>query len=188
MGLRRLLTVNTPFEVLVTEYGKTEYGMVGPKISEPTDRKMFPYEIVWPSNNTALACMNQCAKFGFTAAGVEVSLCPEYSMDAIELNLTNKCSMEKSAVSVIFFWCKLRLKTKIDCGDISDVTANNGVFGEESECATICPGDPSHICGGGNRLTTYYWNGVVNNWKTPANIGRYEVRSLAFLDNFGGLY
>ena len=63
-----------------------------------------------------------------------------------------------------------------DCGDVTDVTNNSGVFGEESECSTPCPGDPSTICGAGNRLTTYYWNGTVNNWKTPANIGRYEVR------------
>jgi len=33
---------------------------------------MFPYEIIWPNNNTAVACMDQCAKFGFDAAGVEV--------------------------------------------------------------------------------------------------------------------
>ena len=35
--------------------------------------KMFPYMINWPTNNSALACMNQCNNFGFTAAGVEVS-------------------------------------------------------------------------------------------------------------------
>jgi hypothetical protein len=29
--------------------------------------------INWQSNNSALACMTQCSKFGFTAAGVEVS-------------------------------------------------------------------------------------------------------------------
>jgi len=40
--------------------------------SEPANKKMFPYEIIWPNNNTAVACMNQCVKFGFDAAGVEV--------------------------------------------------------------------------------------------------------------------
>ena len=63
----------------------------------------------------------------------------------------------------------------LDCGDVSDVTKNDGVFGDESECGIPCPGDPTTICGSGNRLTTYYWNGVMNNWHTPANIGRYEV-------------
>src|SRR5258705_8124138 len=29
-----------------------------------------------------------------------------------------------------------------------------------------------------NRLSTYYWNGVMNNWHTPANTGRYKVCQL----------
>jgi hypothetical protein len=85
--------------------------------------------------------------------------------------------MDKNAVritlgtSLTIHW----LNREKDCGDITDVTSNNGVFGADSECQTTCPGDPIHICGDGNRLTTYYWNGVMNNWRTPANIGRYEV-------------
>lgn len=43
------------------------------RFREPAVLKMFPYMINWPSNNSALVCMNQCSKFGFTAAGVEVS-------------------------------------------------------------------------------------------------------------------
>lgn len=65
----------------------------------------------------------------------------------------------------------------LDCGDITDVAENDGVFAPDSECTLACPGDPIHICGDGNRLTTYYWNGTLNNWKTPTNIGRYEVRN-----------
>lgn len=106
-------------------------------LREVVNGRMFPYQIIWPGNNTAVACMNQCAAFGFPAAGVE------YGQECY-------------------------------CGDITDVTSNNGVFGADSECQTTCPGDPIHICGDGNRLTTYYWNGVMNNWRTPANIGRYE--------------
>jgi hypothetical protein len=67
------------------------------------------------------------------------------------------------------------LNDYLDCGDITDVAANNGVFGAETECTTPCPGDPIHLCGGGNRLTTYYWNGSLNVWHTPTNAGRYEV-------------
>uniref|UniRef100_A0A8H7XRB3 WSC domain-containing protein n=1 Tax=Psilocybe cubensis TaxID=181762 RepID=A0A8H7XRB3_PSICU len=106
-------------------------------LRETATGKMFPNQIIWIGNNTALACMNQCAAFGFTAAGVEFG---------------QECY----------------------CGDVSDVTNNNGVFGAESECTTPCPGDPVHLCGDGNRLNTYFWNGVVNNWQTPSNIGRYE--------------
>ncbi|KAF9005041.1 copper radical oxidase with WSC domains [Cyathus striatus] len=60
------------------------------------------------------------------------------------------------------------------CGDLTDVTDNNGVFGDESECDTPCPADPIHLCGSGNRLSYYAWNGTLNLWHTPDNIGRYE--------------
>lgn len=40
---------------------------------EPTTTKMFPNQIIWPGNNSAVACMNQCAAFGYPASGVEVS-------------------------------------------------------------------------------------------------------------------
>lgn len=42
-------------------------------LREPAVGKMFPYQLIWPTNNSALACMNQCAAFGYPAAGVEVS-------------------------------------------------------------------------------------------------------------------
>jgi hypothetical protein len=66
----------------------------------------------------------------------------------------------------------------LDCGDITDVAANDGVFGAESECATPCPGDPIHLCGDGNRLNTYFWKGTMNNWQMPENTGFYEVSSI----------
>jgi len=90
-------------------------------------------------------------------------------------------SMVKNAVSCPFFPIRFaRWLTRLaDCGDVEDVKANGGVFGDESECSTPCPGDPLHLCGQGDRLNTYFWNGTVNNWHKPANIGRYEVcRSL----------
>jgi hypothetical protein len=42
-------------------------------LREPATGKMFPNQIIWIGNNSALACMNQCAAFGFPASGVEVS-------------------------------------------------------------------------------------------------------------------
>jgi hypothetical protein len=71
----------------------------------------------------------------------------------------------------------------LDCGDVTDVTTNNGVFGAESECATPCPGDPIHLCGNNNRLNTYYWNGPLNVWHTPTNTGRYEVSFISCTDS-----
>ncbi|KAF9220620.1 copper radical oxidase-like protein [Gyrodon lividus] len=61
------------------------------------------------------------------------------------------------------------------CGDITDITSNGGTYVSGSDCNTPCSGDPIHLCGGGNRLSTYYWNGApMNVWNTPTNIGRYE--------------
>jgi len=106
-------------------------------LREPGGPRVLPNQIIWIGNNSALACMNQCAAFGFPVSGTE------YGQECY-------------------------------CGDVSDVTASGAVFGADSECTTPCPGDPIHICGDGNRLTTYYWNGVMNNWHTPSNIGYYE--------------
>ncbi|KDR73047.1 hypothetical protein GALMADRAFT_142740 [Galerina marginata CBS 339.88] len=106
-------------------------------LRETSVGKMFPEQIIWIGNNSALACMNQCHAFGYSASGVEFG---------------QECY----------------------CGDVTDVTNNKGVFGAETECTTPCPGDPVHLCGDGDRLSTYFWNGTLNNWKTPTNIGRYE--------------
>lgn len=97
------------------------------------------------------------------------------------MNLTFilKFSTDKSAVSRhLYEIVNHSSQNKLDCGDVSDVAANNGVFGDESECSTPCPGDPTHLCGAGNRLNTYYWTGGLNTWNTPANTGHYEVRCL----------
>lgn len=104
---------------------------------EAVGKRIFDNQIIWPTNNSAVACMTQCAKFGFSASGTE------YGQECY-------------------------------CGDTTDVTANNGVWAPEAQCDTPCPGDPTHICGSGNRLTTYFWNGTINDWKKPANTGRYE--------------
>ncbi|TFK38505.1 hypothetical protein BDQ12DRAFT_723345 [Crucibulum laeve] len=106
-------------------------------LREPEGHQFFSNKIVWTGNNTALACMNQCAAFGYPASGVEFG---------------EECY----------------------CGDKSDVTDNDGVFGAESECTLPCPGDPIHLCGAGNRLSYYEWNGTMDVWQNPSNIGRYE--------------
>ena len=42
-------------------------------LREPATSKMFANQIIWTGNNSAVACMNQCAAFGYPASGVEVS-------------------------------------------------------------------------------------------------------------------
>ena len=62
------------------------------------------------------------------------------------------------------------------CGDITEVTTNAGTYVADSECNIACSGDPIHLCGGGNRLTTYYWTGPpLYVWNTPVNTGYYEA-------------
>ncbi|EIN04521.1 galactose oxidase [Punctularia strigosozonata HHB-11173 SS5] len=61
------------------------------------------------------------------------------------------------------------------CGDVSDVTNNpNGGLAPETDCSAPCSGDPIHLCGGANRLQYYQYEGGLQTWHTPSNIGRYE--------------
>ncbi|KAG6332530.1 hypothetical protein ID866_6559 [Astraeus odoratus] len=107
-------------------------------LQEPTTGvRMFPYELDWVTNNTVTACLNQCAAYGYPAAGLEYG---------------EQCF----------------------CGDITDVAANNGQFVSDSQCNMACSGDPIHYCGAGNLLATYYWDGEMDVWNTPANTGYYE--------------
>src|SRR6266702_4446670 len=70
----------------------------------------------------------------------------------------------------------LRKHTRhLGCGDVADITNNGGKTAAESDCATACSGDPLHLCGGSWRLQLYLWNGDLNTWHAPKNIGRYEV-------------
>ena len=64
---------------------------------------------------------------------------------------------------------------RVGCGDVADITNNGGTTAPETDCTTACPGDSLHLCGGAWRLQLYLWNGNLNTWNTPANIGRYEV-------------
>ncbi|KAF8346390.1 glyoxal oxidase N-terminus-domain-containing protein [Amanita rubescens] len=40
-------------------------------LQELPNARVFPYKNIWLTNNSAVACMNQCAAFGYPAAGVE---------------------------------------------------------------------------------------------------------------------
>jgi len=41
--------------------------------SEAQNARILPWMIEWPLNMSATVCMEQCAAFGYPAAGVEVS-------------------------------------------------------------------------------------------------------------------
>ncbi|KAK5626387.1 hypothetical protein RRF57_002102 [Xylaria bambusicola] len=58
------------------------------------------------------------------------------------------------------------------CGDIGEVTK-----APESDCTVPCPGDPNHLCGGGNRISYYQWTGeTLTTWSYAqgAAAGRYD--------------
>ncbi|KAI0813023.1 copper radical oxidase [Xylaria sp. FL0064] len=58
------------------------------------------------------------------------------------------------------------------CGDIAPVTNAS-----ESDCTVACPGDPEHLCGGGNRLSYYRWTGApLTTWTYAQGnaAGRYS--------------
>jgi hypothetical protein len=98
------------------------------------------------------------------------SLSPEAGME-----FGDECCMCFTAVERLRR--RLRKHRSLGCGDVADITNNGGTTAAETDCAMPCTGDPLHLCGGPNRLQLYLWNGNLNNWKTPANIGRYEVRT-----------
>ena len=63
------------------------------------------------------------------------------------------------------------------CGDAVDVTNANATFRPESECNDPCSGNFSTICGGGNRISYYTWNGTaLYTWHYPTGpaAGAYE--------------
>lgn len=81
------------------------------------------------------ACLNQCAAFGYPAAGMEFGdECCELRQTVVE---------NSQALTALIL---------TGCGDIEDVTANSPGFSDESNCNIACSGDPIHLCGGPNLL------------------------------------
>lgn len=62
------------------------------------------------------------------------------------------------------------------CGDLADVQASGATFQPETDCVTPCPGNGTFLCGGGNRLSYYTWQGAaIQNWTYASgnNAGAY---------------
>ena len=148
--------------------------------SEPNGGRAFPYQNIYTTNNTVEACLNQCAAFGYPAAGMEVHC---YFCLYLSLALTH--AIISIVTSVVSFPHLSPRSTQAHdgytgCGDISDITTSGATFAPETDCNLPCSGDPIHLCGGPLRLSVYYWNSTTNPlyvWNTPANTGYYEVSS-----------
>ncbi len=80
-----------------------------------------------------------------------------------------------SAVSDSYFSLSFTSHIILGCGDVEDIAAKGGEMATESDCAMACSGDPTLLCGAGNRLTYYEWTGTpLQTWHTPNNKGEYE--------------
>jgi hypothetical protein len=130
------------------------------RFREPGAVRVFPYQVIFPHNNSAANCLTQCSNFGYPAAGMEVG--------------DECCACSSSAERLLRY---SQIHHSIGCGDVEDITNNGGTTAPETDCTTACSGDPLRLCGGAQRLQLYLWNGTLNNWQIPANIGRYEVRT-----------
>lgn len=62
-------------------------------IREAGANRTFPYQNIWTNNNTVDACLNQCAMFGYPAAGMEYSdeCCGSFASVAL-IQCINTCS------------------------------------------------------------------------------------------------
>ncbi|AEO70370.1 glyoxal oxidase-like protein [Thermothielavioides terrestris NRRL 8126] len=64
------------------------------------------------------------------------------------------------------------------CGDPANMETSGATFRPESECNVVCAGNASAICGGGSRLSTYFWTGTpFYSWDFPTDYraGKYEL-------------
>jgi hypothetical protein len=63
------------------------------------------------------------------------------------------------------------------CGDKSALVASGSTIEPDTQCTVPCSGDPTSICGDGNRLTYYEYTGpALYNWATPSGnaAGQYQ--------------
>ncbi|KAM0332583.1 hypothetical protein ACHAQA_002867 [Verticillium albo-atrum] len=65
------------------------------------------------------------------------------------------------------------------CGDPANIDESGADFRPEAECNNLCAGNDTSICGGGNRMSTYFWTGTpLYAWTFPQDVaetGSYEL-------------
>lgn len=84
-------------------------------------------------------------------------------------------NMERSAVCIHLILSNA-LTTFAVCGDAGDIGPDVEIV-PDSKCAQTCSGDPTKICGDGNLISYYTWEGTpLHTWHYPTGIdaGRYE--------------
>ncbi|KAI6783787.1 putative glyoxal oxidase precursor [Emericellopsis cladophorae] len=68
------------------------------------------------------------------------------------------------------------------CGDPENIEVNGASIVDDDECDIACAGDGGAMCGGGSRMTTYFWDGdePLYSWEFPED-GTPEAGSYEFL-------
>ncbi|KAF4631378.1 hypothetical protein G7Y89_g6752 [Cudoniella acicularis] len=122
----------------------------------------FPY-MVWNSAdaNTPEACINICQQFGFNAAGLEYgSEC--FCGDVENIQVASWPGVSTNPENTQFY-----------------TYAKTPQIVPDSECNSVCSGAGQYLCGSGNLLTYYAWDGAepLYEWGMPTGTeaGEYSL-------------
>lgn len=106
------------------------------------DQRTFFWQIFYDGIMTPKMCLDQCAKFGYAAGGLE------YGQECY-------------------------------CGDPANIATVGSTKRPDTECNIVCAGNGSAYCGGGSRLSTYFWTGTpFYSWDFPQDYRAGEYRFL----------
>lgn len=101
----------------------------------------FPYMVWNNASNTPEACITQCQAFGYNAAGLE------YGSQCFCGDVENIQVASQPGVS-----------TNPDATQYYTRSATPQIVAD-SQCNSVCSGNGSYLCGSGNLLTYYAWEG-----------------------------
>ncbi|KAF8860303.1 copper radical oxidase [Acephala macrosclerotiorum] len=133
-----------------------------PSLQDPAEIiSTFPYMVWNNASNTPNACIVQCQAFGYNAAGLEYGsqcFCGDVeniqvaSAPGVSTNPLDVQNYIRSAIPQIF---------------------------PDTQCNSVCAGNSSYLCGSGNLMAYYAWNGsepLYNfNFPTGAAAGDYSL-------------
>jgi hypothetical protein len=121
----------------------------------------FPYMVWNNASNTPNACIEQCQAFGFNAAGLE------YGSECFCGDVENILVASAPGVS-----------TDPDATQFYTRSAQPQIVAD-SECNSVCSGNDSYLCGSGNLMSYYAWDGPAPlynfNFPTGTAAGEYSL-------------
>jgi hypothetical protein len=121
----------------------------------------FPYMVWNNASNTPVACITQCQAFGYNAAGLEYgSEC--FCGDVENIQVASAPGTSTDPDSTQFYTRSA----------IPQIVA-------DSQCNSVCSGNGSYLCGSGNLMSYYAWNGPAPlynfNFPTGTAAGTYSL-------------